>query len=243
MVKNALKYTLSGTIKFGYKLKGNNLEFYVKDTGYGIPENMLEAVFERFIQTELVTKKALQGTGLGLAIAKAYVLLLGGKIWVVSKEGKGSTFFFTVPYITKQILNPNEKNIESTVDSIVKKNNKINILIVDDDKTSQEILEKFVQDFSKKTIFAENGIEAVELCLENPDLDLIFMDIQMPELSGFDATRRIRQFNKNVIIIAQTAYGLSGDNNLALESGCNDYLPKPIRKITIEMLLQKYFYF
>jgi PAS domain S-box-containing protein len=251
LVKNAIKYTKEGSIDFGYVLKGTVelpdnaispmlIEFYVKDTGIGIPLDRQDAIFERFIQADIEDKMARQGAGLGLTITKNYVRMLGGKIWVESQEGKGSVFYFTLPYNALSAENKIIKN------SIVAVNTKIHvttlkIMLAEDDEVSEQLLQTTVEMFGKEIINARTGTEAVKLCRQNPDIDLILMDIRMPELSGYEATRLIREFNKNVVIIAQTAYGLSGDREKAIEAGCNDYISKPINKIELLALIQKYF--
>jgi len=240
LVKNAIKYSKDGIIEFGYQKKDETLEFYVKDTGIGIPKHRQEAIFERFIQADIKDKKALQGAGLGLSIAKAYVEMLGGKIWVESEEGIGSTFYFTLPYTVE----PEEMKVVGNVVSAEDKKNEIknlNVLIAEDDGISEMLLSITVKEFSKEVLIARTGNEAIEICRTNPDLDLILMDIQMPDLNGYEATRQIRKFNKDVVIIAQTAFGLSGDREKAIDAGCNDYIVKPINKDKLLALIQKYF--
>jgi PAS domain S-box-containing protein len=247
LVKNAIKYTNEGSIIFGYDivetLHATSLRFYVKDTGIGIQKDRQKFIFERFVQADIADKMARQGAGLGLSITKAYVEMLGGKIWVESEEGKGSTFYFTLPYNT----DPNEKIvIENTVsdDGAEQKNNPgvsgLKILIAEDDKVSEILFDITVKMLSKEILKARTGIEAVEICRNNPDIDLILMDIQMPDLDGYEATRQIRQFNKHIIIIAQTAYAFSGDREKAIEAGCNDYISKPINQILLKELIKKY---
>jgi len=236
LVKNAIKYSKEGAIEFGYIKKNETLEFYVKDTGIGIPKDRQSAIFERFIQAEIPDKMARQGAGLGLSISKAYVEMLGGKIWVESEEGIGSTFYFTLPYHAE----PEEKKVvpEQNEKNRIKD---LKILIAEDDETSEMLISITIKEFSKEVLKARTGNEAIEICRTNPDLDLILMDIQMPDLNGYEAIRQIRQFNKDVVIIAQTAFGLSGDREKAIEAGCNDYMSKPINKDEIRSLIQKYF--
>jgi CheY-like chemotaxis protein/nitrogen-specific signal transduction histidine kinase len=240
LVKNAIKYTHKGSIEFGYVKKDDHLEFYVKDTGIGVPKHRQVAIFERFVQADIEDKMALQGAGLGLAITKSYVEMLGGKIWVESEEGLGSTFYFTLPYNTTPI-EKTKSNIVAPVDNAESNANKLKILIVEDDETSEKLISINVTDFSNEVIKARNGIEGIEICRNIPDIDLILMDIQMPLMNGYEASRQIRQFNNDVIIIAQTAFGLSGDREKAITAGCNEYLTKPISKARLYALIQKYF--
>lgn len=187
---------------------------------------------------------AFEGAGLGLSISKGYVEMLGGKIWVESEEGIGSSFYFTLPYSTEEIKKPAIKTIlltekvENVIDPTLFK---LKILIAEDDKISSMLITALVKEFSTVTYHAKNGKEALAICQKNPDIDLILMDIQMPELNGIEATRQIRQFNKDVVIIAQTASVLSGDRKKIIEQGCNDYISKPINKNKLLGLLQKYF--
>jgi len=240
LVKNAIKFTDKGSIEIGYNLKNGYLVFYVKDTGIGVPLGRQEAIFERFIQADTEDQRAFQGAGLGLSISKAYVEMLGGKMWLESKVGVGSTFYFTIPYNNtkthKEILINDFTDINETIDK-----GKLRILIVEDDETSDHYITTKLRNFSKEILHASNGIKAVEICQNNPDIDLILMDINMPEMNGFEATRQIRRFNKVVVILAQTAYALKGDREKALDAGCNNYLPKPIDGKVLMELMKKYF--
>jgi len=244
LVKNAIKFTHSGSIEFGYTLKPNNgldeIEFFVKDTGMGIGEEQKDFIFERFRQGSESLTRNYEGAGLGLAISKAYVIMLGGKIWVESSEGKGSVFYFTIPYNGER----KEQNIINKaipMDDTMPRIRNLKVLIAEDDEGSAMLIGIAVRSFSREVIKVGTGIEAVEACRNNPDIDLILMDIKMPEMDGFEATKHIRQFNKNVIIIAQTAYSLSGDREKTIATGCNDYISKPIQKDQFMALMEKYF--
>jgi PAS domain S-box-containing protein len=240
LVKNAIKYSDKGPIEIGYLVKGEYLEFFVKDAGIGIAGDRQEAIFERFIQADIEDKRAYQGAGLGLAISKAYVEMLGGKIWVESEVGKGSSFYFTLPYnykIEEEV--PTEKDDSGTENDINDK--KLTILIAEDDDISEKLIYIAIRMIGKEVFKVKTGTEAVDACRNNPEIDLILMDIQMPEMNGYEATRQIREFNKDVIIIAQTAFGLSGDREKAIKAGCNDYISKPINKVALTGLIQKYF--
>jgi hypothetical protein len=241
LVKNAIKFTSHGSIEFGYRPVGDKklVEFFVKDTGIGIQKDRQEAVFERFIQADILDTMARQGAGLGLSISKAYVEMLGGKIWLESEPGKGSVFYFTIPYRQEQKAEGLGKHV-LPVEHTANQEKKLEILIAEDDETSERFLTKAVEMVGKKILRVRTGAEAVEACRNNPGIDLVLMDIKMPGMNGYEATRQIRQFNKDVIIIAQTAYGLLGDKDKALAAGCNDYLSKPIVGDVLKNLLQKY---
>lgn len=249
LVKNAIKYTEKGSIEFGYDLihdpkveehgHTSKLLFYVKDTGSGVPKDRQEAIFERFVQADISDKMAKQGAGLGLSISKAYAEMLDGRIWVESDGKTGSAFYIELPY-----------NIEQSIEIVDQQDlfsddydnpRKLKILIAEDDEVSEMLLNIEVKSFCREIVKARTGFEAVEACRNNPDTDLILMDIRMPEMDGYEATRQIRGFNKEVIIIAQTAYGLSGDREKAIESGCNDYIAKPIYKADLLALVKTHF--
>ncbi len=228
LLKNAIKYTRLGSIEFGYSLKADLLEFFVEDTGIGIPKDRHKAIFDRFVQGDLSLTRPYEGAGLGLAITKVFVEILGGEIWLESVEGEGSTFYFTIPFRDKK----REENVMVSVGSefsIADKIKNLKVLIVEDDTAADMFLTELLEPKCKKILHAKTGKEAVEQCLSNDDIDVILMDIKIPEMDGYAASRKIREFNKDVFIIAQTAYALSGDRNKALNAGCNDYLTKPIK--------------
>jgi PAS domain S-box-containing protein len=230
LVKNAIKYTPVGSIEIGYALKDSFFEFYVKDTGIGVPDDRKEAIFERFVQADIEDRHAYQGAGLGLAISKAYVEMLGGKIWVESATGKGSVFYFTVPTANKNAM---PKEVESApVENMLNFSSakKLKILLVEDDPTSELLLREITSTYCRELIRTANGLESVELFKQNPDIDLVLMDIQLPGMNGYDAIREIRKIDPKVIVIAQTAYALAGDREKAFEAGSNDYLSKPFSK-------------
>jgi CheY-like chemotaxis protein len=239
LVKNAIKYSEKGSIELGYIKKGDFLEFYVKDTGIGISKGMQKTIFDRFVQAEFIDHQAIQGAGLGLSISKAYVGMLGGEIWVESEAGKGSTFYFTIPY---NFVSPKKIELKNVFipDKVDNQSKKLKILIVEDDPTSEKLITRMVLKYCKEDLHVRTGKEAVEICRNNRDLDLVLMDIQMPDMNGYEATRLIRQFNKDVIIIAQTAFGLTGDKEKSIAAGCNDYISKPIDKDFLIGLIKKY---
>ncbi|MCD4680882.1 MAG: response regulator [Bacteroidales bacterium] len=238
LIKNAIKFTKHGNVCLGCSLKKESnfeeLEFYVKDTGIGIPSDRKNAIFNRFEQADIEDTRVFEGSGLGLAISKSYIEILGGNISVTSEEGLGSTFIFSIPY-TKQ--STNESDTEGGVNKIQQVSlNNLSVIVAEDDENSQLLFKFILNNKFHKITYIKTGKETVDKFRENPETNIILMDIKMPDISGYEATRKIREFNQDVIIIAQTAYGLSGDKEKAIEAGCNDYIVKPINR---ELLFEK----
>lgn len=244
LISNAIKFTMpGGNIIVSAIEKQNEIIFSVSDTGVGISKSSIKKLFliDQSYSTTGTNKET--GTGLGLILCKEFVEKHNGKIWVESEEKKGSTFYFTLPYNAE----PQEKNIIENAGSAATENHNnsadsgLKILIAEDDETSEMLLDIEVKTFCKEILKVRTGVEAVEICRDNPDIDLILMDIQMPEMSGYEATRQIRQFNKEVVIIAQTALGQTEAREKSIESGCNDYIAKPFNRNELLALIQKYF--
>ncbi len=236
LINNALKFTKSGQIDYGYEVKGDFLQFFVKDTGIGIEEELYEKIFERFIQAEQSMTKNYEGAGLGLAISKGLIELLGGKIWVKSEIGKGSTFFFTLPY--SHIILPSEKAAR-----YVEKLNKHahgKILIAEDDWISFQYLSKIFAKSDITILHAENGEQAVEIIKNTVDIDLVLMDIKMPVMDGIQATKLIKKMRPDLPIFAQTAYAFNEEKNNILAVGCNEYMTKPLNQEKLNKLIIKY---
>jgi len=243
LIKNAIKCTESGEIEFGYELLGEELKFFVKDTGIGVNKESIEVIFDRFTQSDISISKAHEGSGIGLSICKAYVELMGGKIHVESQENKGSHFYFTIPIYPEEVQNKavfGDIVVTDSGNTLPGKPEKLKILLAEDDEVSAMYIKTILKDIDCEIIESANGEKTVELCKELQDIDVILMDIQMPLMNGYEATKKIREFNKEVHIIAQTAYALGGDREKALQAGCNEYIPKPINKEHLLNLLGKY---
>ncbi|WP_396596777.1 PAS domain-containing protein [Dokdonia sp. R86516] len=223
LLENAIKFTKEGAIEFGYTLKGKNLQFYVKDSGIGIDKEEQKDIFNRFTQGKREQTHNL-GVGLGLSIVQGLVKLLHGEVWIDSETGRGSTFFFTIPYnkvrVRKVIINEDNEN---TLD-----NGDFTILIAEDDNLSFLYIQACLSDYNCTIIRAVNGKEAVEIVNQNSTIDLVLMDINMPEMDGHEALQEIRKTNKDITIIAQTGLAMSGDKEKMLNAGFDDYVSKPI---------------
>lgn len=236
LINNAVKFTKSGNVDFGYEIKDNEVVFYVKDTGIGIPIEMYERIFDRFIQADKSIATNYDGAGLGLAICKGLVELLGGRIWVESKLSIGTTFFFTIPF-TADTMTPHAeiKNSEVTLKPINGK-----ILIVEDDWVNSQYFDRLFANSKIILIHAENGAEAVNLSRNTPDIDLILMDIRMPVMDGIEAAKQIKEIRPDLPIIAQTAYAYNEEKKDILAGGFDGYLTKPIDEVNLFALINKY---
>jgi|WetSurMetagenome_2_1015567.scaffolds.fasta_scaffold00558_7 PAS domain S-box-containing protein len=234
LVGNALKFTSNGTIEFGYDLTNGFLKFYVSDTGIGIPEDQYQRIFDRFYQVEHMMARHFEGTGLGLSISKAFVEIMGGKIWVESELGKGSVFYFTLPYNKPEIKvpKPSINNTDKIFDI------RASILVAEDDENNYNLIKKYLA-FPNITLFrAKNGVEAVNCCESGQYLDLVLMDLKMPEMDGYEATKKIKELRPSLSIIAQTAF--ITDNEKAYKSGCVDIITKPFNRRSLLEIIEKY---
>ena len=263
-ISNALKYGGSPPlIEIGFDTEESNgipkgmVRFWIRDNGLGLTKENQEVIFKRF---ERLDQANTQGHGLGLSIAQRIIEKLGGEVGLESKLGEGSLFYFTLPLSTTSKLKtsnlpvhdslseggkpetsqPDNLPVRHSFDEGEKPSN-LKILIAEDEQTSDDLLTILMQSFSKEILHTKNGKETIEICRANPDIDLILMDIRMPILSGYEATRKIREFNKDIIIIAQTAFALPGDYKKAIDAGCNDHITKPILKNKLMELIQRYF--
>jgi len=236
LINNAIKFTKSGNIDFGYEIKENLIQLYVKDTGIGLPKESFERIFDRFIQVEQTMTKNYEGAGLGLAISKGLVELLGGKIWVESELGKGTTFSFTLPYIKGD----EHPKAEANYVEIPAKLARGKVLIAEDDWTSFQYLKRILIKKDITVIHVENGEDAIMSVKNNPDINLILMDIRMPVMDGIEATKQIKLIRPDLPIIAQTAYAFEDEKTKILAIGCDEYLAKPIDNDKLTSLINMY---
>ncbi|MCD6555605.1 MAG: response regulator, partial [Bacteroidales bacterium] len=237
LLENALKFTNKGFIEFGYRLKNDTVVIYVKDTGIGIKPEKQEIIFERFSQEEKEVSEHAGGLGLGLSIAKENAELLGGTITLESEKGKGSTFYITIPY--KPVEN---NNIIKTKKTTMTDKKTQTILIAEDEEVNfiyiETLLEYFVKDLI--VLHAIDGKQAVELCKERSDIDFVLMDLKMPVMDGYEATKLIKEFRPDLPVIAQTAYSTPEEKEKALKAGCDDFISKPISKEIFSKVIDKY---
>ncbi len=226
-LNNALKFTLEGGVEFGCKMKESSIEFYVKDTGIGIEQDKHDLIFGRFTQENHNYSRNHEGSGLGLAISKGLADLLGGTLLLKSTKNFGSTFTFLLPVT---VSNDNNKTTaESEKDFEYKDLDKCIILIAEDDMTNYTLIQKIISRETKaKIIHAHDGIEAVELFHDTPGICIVIMDMKMPRMDGFEASRIIRKLNPDVPILAVTAFAISGDKEKIIKNGCSDYISKPL---------------
>ncbi len=225
LISNAIKYTPKGLIEFGCEMKEDQLLFFVKDSGIGIAPEYHEKIFDRFHRAEIETTKTIGGAGLGLAICKGNVNLLGGDIWVESNLGVGANFYFTIsddPVVQKIT---EEKNEDSK--SVLKPGC---VLVAEDEEYNFLYISRILKDAGIDFLRATNGQEAVDICQNNPNLGMIFMDIKMPIMNGYEAVRMIRESKNDIPIIAQTAFAIGNEKKKALDAGCNDYIAKPFKR-------------
>ncbi|NOS54998.1 MAG: PAS domain-containing protein [Cyclobacteriaceae bacterium] len=244
LVKNALKFTHAGTVEVGCREKPEQaeLEFYVKDQGIGIQQDQLDFIFERFRQVNESTTRNYEGAGLGLAISKAQVEKLGGRIWVESEIGKGSTFYFTIPCegdLQDKEAQAQQTETASSTDK-ERSNRSLKIVIAEDNFVSDLYLKSILNINGNEILHATTGTEAVEIVRNNPDTDVVLMDISMPELNGYEATSQIRQFNKTAIIIVQSGYAFEENIKKATEAGCTDFISKPVDENELLRLIEKH---
>jgi PAS domain S-box-containing protein len=234
LLSNAVYFTEKGGIDVGYTLKDNFCEFFVRDTGIGISQKSIGTIFDHFIKEERDPTKPSEGSGLGLSIAKGMIELLGGKINVESKINSGSMFTFIIPVNMENIEHFSGKSESET--KVAVKSRKI-LVAEDDDANFYYINAVLKRETDAEVLHAINGKEAIDLYKRNPGIDLIIMDIKMPILDGLEATRQIKAINKEVPIVALTAYAMVGDEKKILDAGCDGYLSKPInKKIFIEKI-------
>lgn len=242
LFSNATKFTpIGGKINISAIFSvANAVEISIQDNGIGMSKDIQNKLFRL---AEQVNRKGTEGelsTGLGLFLCKDFIEKHSGELQVESEEGKGSTFRFTIPGQTEAEPTINIP-AATRVDNSPEQHGMHTLLIAEDDEASELLLSTTLSSISKKIFKAKTGPEAIKVCHDNPDIDLVLMDIQIPEINGYEVTLQIRQFNKEVVIIAQTAYGMPGEQEKAIDAGCNDYIAKPLDIGLLKGLIQKHF--
>ncbi len=237
LIKNALKFTKAGLVEIKYSIEDTMAEFWITDTGIGIPQSKLASVFDQFVQADFSHSNGFEGSGLGLSISQGYVKLLNGEIRLESEQNKGSTFYVRIPNNLSKIISSIENEQSSVSNQPIL--TKYKIIIAEDDETSFYFLKEVLKDIADDIIHAKDGIEAVEMAKKHSDTDIILMDIKMPKLNGFEATKQIRSFNTKVFIIAQTAYAQDSYKAKVSEAGCDAYISKPIDKQKLLDIISK----
>jgi signal transduction histidine kinase/CheY-like chemotaxis protein len=233
LLSNAFKFTEKGKVEFGYTIKEEFLEFFVKDSGTGISAENIESIFDRFWQAGKPNSRQIGGIGLGLSISKELVEKMGGSLRAASRPGEGSAFYFTIPYMPyDQTIDSHEEVIRD--DSAKNWENKT-ILIVEDNQQSFTYINKILKDTNIKILHAWNGVEAQELLKIHPEISIVLMDFKMPVMDGYEATRLIKRSRPELPVIAQTAYAFDDDRAKIINAGCVDFFSKPFNK---EILLE-----
>lgn len=239
LIGNAVKFTEKGSVDFGYiiKIEEKVIQFFVRDTGIGIPENKRDIIFDRFRQVQEGSTRRYGGTGIGLYISKSIIDLLGGKIWFDSELGKGTTFYFDIPF-NDVTYSMGTISYDTEVKTYNWKNRKI--IIAEDVETNFKYLKTVLSDTDATILWAKNGKEAIDCVASNDHIDVVLMDIQMPVMDGYEAASIIRKTNTDIPIIAQTAFALPHDNIKCFEVGCNDYISKPVNANLLKMKINQY---
>lgn len=237
LLSNAIKYSKNGIVKIGFKIENDEAVFYVKDNGIGIPDKEKPYIFERFYRINEGEHRHFDGTGLGLYLCQKLADLMGCVITFDSIYGEGSEFRLVIPYSKKAAVSVESEDADK---ELKRPTHCTTILIAEDDHFNAQLLSIICHSSGFNTIVVENGEEAVKAVQDHPFIAMVLMDIKMPLVDGYEATRRIRRFNKQIPIVAVTAFALDGDKDKAIEAGCNDYLSKPISIDIMKLTFAKY---
>jgi two-component system CheB/CheR fusion protein len=236
LLSNALKFTEFGSIEFGYTIQNDSLSFYVKDTGIGILRSKQKFLFQRFSQLDASTTRKYGGTGLGLAISKNLADLLGGTIGMESNPGKGSLFYFSIPY--KPGIQKNVKPSKTDLQVVNWKGK--TILIAEDIMQNYLLMEALLKRSEVRLLHAINGQMAIDIVKSEPDIDLILMDIQLPIKTGYEALKEILEIRPDIPVMSYTAFALPHEREKSLSAGFVDFIPKPIKAEILIPILAKY---
>ena len=238
LLENSMKFTHIGSIQFGYNKRDGVLEFFVRDTGIGIPQEQQEIVFERFRQADSGKARNYGGTGLGLSISRALVGLMGGKMWLVSEKYRGTTVFFTLPYEMAADITASDQQQDGG-NSINYRQEKA-ALVVEDVETNYKYLAILLKNAGVQPLYASNGMDAVRAVQDNSGIDIVLMDLLMPLMDGYEALAEIKKMRPELIVIAQTAFAFKEDQDKVMQAGFDGYISKPINKVELYELLAKH---
>ncbi len=233
LIGNAIKFTTKGSISFGYETKNSMLEFFVSDTGRGISDENREKIFQRFYQADNSFIRDYEGAGLGLSIVKGLINLMGGDISVSSEIGKGTTFRFKIPadkYTAPEIRRAKANDRSN--------NQKINVLLAEDDDSAMYLIKAMLHKNQFVIYTVKNGIEAIEMINQHPEIDIVLIDIKMPKLNGIEATKEIKNIRPALPVIATTAYAYDNEIKQIKEAGCDAVVTKPIMRNELYKALQ-----
>ena len=239
LIENAIKFTKKGFVEFGYTVieKEHKIQFYVIDSGIGISNEKFDMIYDLFRQADESFTREYGGTGIGLSIAKKIVGHLGGDIWVQSTPDQGTNIYFTLPYeLSESKFEKAGENLANTFDW----QNKV-VLVADDIDVNYKLIEEILIPTKAKILWAKDGKEAVDLCLNNDNIDLVLMDIRMPGMNGFEATKKIKEHKSKLTIIGQTAFAHDKDREKCLNAGFDNYISKPIKIETLLSTINKVF--
>jgi two-component system, sensor histidine kinase len=233
LLNNAFKYTINGAVKFGFKLKETDIQFFIIDSGIGIPNENINEIFDRFKRVPGSQESLINGSGLGLFISKNLIELLGGHIWVRSEYGIGSEFWFSIPLKKAEtgkraIMEHSDTHLPDNIDWKSK-----TILIAEDEELNFLFLKECLRQTGVKIIWAKTGRESIEMASENPNIDLVLMDIRMPDIDGFQATKKIKSIRPHLPLIIQTACTLSDESKRSRKEGCDEFITKPINRVLL----------
>lgn len=246
LIDNAIKFTKSGKIELGYYIDEKSIPiFYIRDTGIGITKQKQIHIFDVFRQLDYEANRRFEGSGLGLALCKKLIQLLNGEIWFDSEENIGSNFYFRLSgtgRVQMDLLNEISSQVNSNLNSIenLKFSGK-NILIAEDVKSNFNYLNAIIELTEANVIWAKNGKDAIRICQNNdPKIDLVLMDIRMPEVSGIEAIKQIKNFGLNIPVVVQTAYAMNNEREECLKSGADQFITKPIDPRKLITILKEY---
>ena len=238
LIKNALKFTLKGSVKATYTISNERAVFVISDTGIGILREKQQAIFDYFVQADSSHSSRFEGSGLGLSISKNYIRMLQGEISLESEPDKGSVFTVILPNLFDLIGETQQIESASNIGNLALPSG-LKVLIAEDDRSSLFFLKYILKDIAAEILHAKNGLEAIDLAQKHADIDLILMDSKMPEMEGLEAVKIIRTFNTKVLIISQTAHVYENYRSVALAAGCNDYIEKPVKKPKLMEMISK----